>query len=634
MNDVNPVSSIDGTPVTSPPHSRPPRLWPAATLVAVYWVAWAIVNVFMAGTFTQFLTLFWTPMGVALGLLVWWLGFSRLPWASRLWGPACLIAGGLVALALCHKSMPFGLLMYALPVALTAVVMALLVTGGAATRAGWIGLAAASLLAWGYFTLIRFDGITGGFASERSWRWSPTPEDIFLAEQRAVGTRPTAADGKPTAADGKTAEQSTELTASEADWPAFRGTNRDGHVRPAAFRSDWSANPPRQLWKRRVGPGWSSFSVIGNRAYTQEQRGPREAIVCIDIQTGNELWSHEDEVRFEEVVAGAGPRATPTFHQGRIYALGGSGMLNCLAAASGKKIWSRDISLDAATKPPQWGFSSSPLIVGDKVIVFAGKNQLSDDTKTTGVFKNESSSAAEKPTAGTIAYDPQTGEPQWAAGEGRHGYSSAQLAKLAGVEQVLMISDYGLESFDPASGKRLWQHEWNLKDMFRVCQPTLVGDNQVLLGTGMGFGTRLIEVTQQDGRWEAVEKWTTKDLKPYFNDSVVRDGHLYGFDGALLVCIDLETGKKKWKKGRYGYGQILQVGDEGLLVVVSEQGELVLAEATPTDLKERVKFPAINGKTWNHPVIAAGKLLVRNGEEMACYDIAGTNDKSLAHSTR
>ena len=623
MNDLSIATSMPVTPVKDPPLDRAPRLWPAAVLVAIYWLAWGVVNVFLPGTFSQFLTLFWTPMGVAVGLLVWWLGFSRLPWSSRVWGPACLTIGGLVAVALCHKSMPFGLLMYALPVALTAVVGWTLVTRGATTRSAWMGLAVVSLLAWGYFTLVRFDGITGDFAAERSWRWSPTAEDIFLSEQRPAGA-------KSVVSEAAASQQPAELVAGEADWPAFRGAKRDGRVRPAAFRSDWSANPPRQLWKRRVGPGWSSFAVIGNRAYTQEQRGQREAVVCFDIETGEELWSHEDEVRFEEVVAGAGPRATPTFHQGRIYSLGGSGMLNCLEAATGKKLWSRDISIDAATKPPQWGFSSSPLIAGDKIIVFAGKNALSDDTKSTGIFKNDSSAATDKPTAGSIAYDMQTGEPRWAAGKGRHSYSSPQLEQIGGVQQVLMVSDHGLEAFEASSGKLLWEHEWNLKDMFRVCQPTLVGTNQVVLGTGMGFGTRLIEVSHEGGKWQATEKWTTKDVKPYFNDSIVRDGHLYGFDGALLVCIDLETGKKKWKKGRYGYGQILQVGNEGLLVIVSEQGELALAEATPTDLKELTRFPAINGKTWNHPVIAAGKLLLRNGEEMACYDIAGPSTQALA----
>jgi outer membrane protein assembly factor BamB len=316
-------------------------------------------------------------------------------------------------------------------------------------------------------------------------------------------------------------------------------------------------------------------------------------------------------------------------------------MLNCLDAATGRKIWSRDISVDAATKPPQWGFSSSPLIVGERVIVFAGKSAMDTESKSTGIFTKEPRPASDKPaegkkdpgpTAGTIAYDAQTGEPRWAAGQGRHSYSSAQLAKFGDVPQVLMISDYGLEAFEPASGQLLWEHEWNLQDIFRVCQPTLVGPNQILLGTGMGFGTRLIEVTQPDGKWQATEKWTTKDLKPYFNDSVVRDGHVYGYDGALLACIDLETGKKKWKKGRYGYGQILQVGDEGLIIIVSEQGELALAEATPADLKELVKFPAINGKTWNHPVLAAGKLLVRNGEEMACFDLEAASSSALARN--
>ena len=254
---------------------------------------------------------------------------------------------------------------------------------------------------------------------------------------------------------------------------------------------------------------------------------------------------------------------------------------------------------DADAKPPQWGFSSSPLVAGGLAIVFAGGK----DGKS------------------VLAYDATTGDLRWSGGKGVHSYSSGQLATIAGQEQVLMTSDYGLQAFEPASGKVLWEHEWSIKDFFRVVQPHLVGTNQVLLGTGMSYGTRLLDITNEGDEWKLSEKWTSKDLKPYFNDFVQLGEYLYGFDGEILACIDLATGRKKWKKGRYGHGQVLLVGESGQLLIISDQGEAVLAEVNPTGLTERSKFKALNGKTWNHPVIAGGKLLVRNGEEMACYEL-------------
>jgi outer membrane protein assembly factor BamB len=563
---------------------HPPRLWPALLLIAAYWIAWGTVNLFCPGTFTQFLTIFWSPFVLTIGILVWWLGFSRQPWADRLWGVGCLIAGGIGAYFAVHSSMKMGLIMYATPVAITAVVLCLLALRNAATTTRWISIAAASLLAWHYFSLIRVDGITGNLKAERSWRWNPTAEDKFLEERKAL-VKPAASAGSETPV----------LVATAADWPEFRGVLRDGHVRNVQLATDWSAHPPREVWRHRVGPAWSSFAVVGNRAFTQEQRGEQEAVLCVNLATGQEIWSHEDKRRFYEVVGGAGPRATPTFDQNKIYALGGDGILNCLDAATGKLIWSQDIAKDGETKLPPWGFSSSPLVVQGIVTVFAGG----------------------KGGRGIVAYDAATGKSSWSAGQGQHSYSSPHLVKVGDTSQILMESDYGLEAFDPETGKLLWDHKWYLDGVFRVCQPLVVHDTQVLLGTGMSYGTRLLDIAGGS----VAESWTSKDLKPYFNDFVYHDEHLYGFDGDVMTCVELATGKKKWKKGRYGHGQALLVGDRGQLVIISDKGEAILAEISPSGLTERGKFQAVTGKTWNHPVIAAGKLLIRNGEEMACYDL-------------
>jgi outer membrane protein assembly factor BamB len=362
--------------------------------------------------------------------------------------------------------------------------------------------------------------------------------------------------------------------------------------------ADWAASPPRELWRKPVGPGWSSFAVVGDRLYTQEQRGENEAVVCMEADTGKEIWAHLDDKRFSEPVAGAGPRATPTFHDGRIYAQGATGVLNCLDARTGAKIWSADIAKDSGAAVPMWGFSASPLVLQGLVIVFAGG-----------------------PGGKAVhAYKADTGEAAWAAGEGKLSYCSPQAAKIGGVEQILFCTEKGLVAFSPTGGV-LWQNDWAV-DAPRVVQPALVGDSDVLLGTGMGNGTRRVHVEGSGTDWKTSEVWLTKDFKPYFNDLVIAKGHLYGFDGEFFTCVDLEKGEKRWKARGYGSGQVLLLAEQNLLLVLSEKGEVALLEANPQKRVELPgKFQAIQGKTWNHPVVAHGKLFVRNGEEMACYKV-------------
>jgi outer membrane protein assembly factor BamB len=585
------------------------RLWPVLVLVVAYWTGYAFANFVVPGTFTQFLTMFWSPIILALAILVWWLFFSRQAWRDRFFGVGCLILGGGLATLLCdHKSMIMGMIMYAAPIAITAVILTLAVTQAAPRQARWAALAVASILAWCYFSLIRVDGVTGGLQAERSWRWQETSEDKFLAERKkSAANKDAAADnGVAVGREANHGNTTAELVATASDWPEFRGRQRDGHVHNVSLQPDWTAHPPRELWRRRVGPGWSSFAVVGDRVFTQEQRGANEAVFCFHLATGQEIWSHEDKIRFEEVVAGAGPRATPTFHDGKIYSFGGGGMLNCLDAVTGRKLWSHDATADAKAKesdanikPPQWGFSSSPLVAAGIVTVFAGG----------------------KESHGVLAYAAATGEFKWAAGQGTHGYSSPQLANIGGRDQILIISDYGIEAFEPSNGKLVWEHKWYLEGMFRVVQPHVIDGSQVLIGTGMTAGTRLLKLDLATAEPAITEVWTTKDLKPYFNDFVSLGGYLYGFDNDILVCIDLKTGKKKWKKGRYGHGQALLIDDQGQMLVISDKGEAVLTEVSPDGIQERGKFQAIKGKTWNHPVIAHGKLLIRNGEEMACFEI-------------
>jgi outer membrane protein assembly factor BamB len=363
--------------------------------------------------------------------------------------------------------------------------------------------------------------------------------------------------------------------------------------------TDWDTARPKPLWRQRVGPGWSSVIVVSGRLFTQEQRRQKETVVCYDAARGKELWVHEDAVRFRETVSGAGPRATPSYADGCVYTLGATGILNCLDAATGKRKWSRDITAVAGAKVPLWGFSGSPLVVDGMVIVFAGGEG----------DKN------------LLAYRTTSGKLAWTAPAGKESYSSPQLALIAGKPQVLFLSDNGLTAVHPASGAVLWEHGVAMPGAPRAVQPHILDKGQLLVAHLVGTGVALIDVSQEKERWQVVQRWESHALKPEFPDFVVHQGHAYGFDAGIFCCIDAATGKRCWKEGRYGRGQVMLLADQSLLLVVSDKGQAILLAANPRRHEELGRFRALAGKTWNHPVIAHGRLYVRNTVEMACYEL-------------
>lgn len=348
-----------------------------------------------------------------------------------------------------------------------------------------------------------------------------------------------------------------------------------------------------EMWRRQVGPGWSSFAVRGALFYTQEQRGADEIVTCYNLTTGKPVWRHKDTARFWESNAGAGPRATPTLSNGRVYTFGATGILNALDARTGKVVWSRNAASDSGAKVPDWGFASSPLAVDDMVIVAtAGK---------------------------LVAYDAAAGKTRWLGPDGGSGYSSPHLVTIAGIPQILLLNGTGAIGVAPADGARLWEHRWPGDG---IVQPAMTEDGDVLLGAGSGMGgvgMRRVSVRRGSGGWTAEERWTSIGLKPYYNDFVIHKGHAFGFDGSILACVDLKDGKRKWKGGRYGHGQIVLLPDQDLLLALSEEGSLALVGATSDQFTELARFPAIEGKTWNHPALAGDVLLVRNSEQMAAF---------------
>lgn len=520
--------------------------------------------------------------GILLGtaIIVWWIFFSRAPLVERLGFVILLILVLFAVRPLLHESiaragMGFLFPILAFPIFSLALALAAVASRPLSNGFRRVMIVAAILLAAGGWLLVRTGGLNNDGNSEFAWRWTATSEEQLLA----------LAGSEPPALPVITAEMAYEL-----EWPGFRGPARDGIIRDLQIETDWLTMPPEELWRRPVGPGWSSFAVQGELFYTQEQRGEDEVVSCYNLSTGAQVWLHSDKARFWESNSGAGPRGTPTLKDGRLYTLGGTGILNALDARDGTRLWSRNVAIDTETKIPMWGFSSSPLVVNDLLIVAAAGS--------------------------LIAYDLGSGAPRWSIPAGGDCYSSPHLMDISGVPQILLQNEAGVFSIKPSNGTILWQHAWPGHPIVQPAQ-TLNGD--VLVSINDRSGIRRLSIVQESSGWTITERWTSDYVKPYFNDSVVHNGHVYGFDGPRIACIDIADGARKWKGGRYGRGQFVLLADQDVLLILSEKGELALVQAMAEEFTEIARIPAIEGKTWNHPVIVRDVLLIRNAQEMAAY---------------
>jgi outer membrane protein assembly factor BamB len=534
---------------------KPLRLWPAVIIAIVQLLVMIAAPLLMPDN-GALIAMLGGVVG-ALLIAVWWLLLSRAPWSERVGAIILMVVAVFAARSVAHASMVGagqGMMIYFLPTPYLALA---LVAWAVATRhledgVRWAALVAAVFLACAPFDIIRTAGIKGGAGGEFHWRWTPTPEQLLLARggdepkplpPPAAAASPAApaetaketpaaasASVTPAAAPAPPAAEETPPASAAmdtpAEWPGFRGPNRDGVIHGVQIKTDWSASPPVEIWRRPIGPGWSSFAVHGDLLYTQEQRGDDEVVSCYRVSTGEPVWRHRDPIRFYESNGGAGPRATPTLSHGRVYTLGATALLNALDAGTGKVVWSHNAATDTGRKTPEWGFTSSPLVVDDIVIVAV---------------------------SGTLAaYDAATGKPRWVGPQHGGSYSSPQLATIDGVAQILLLSAPGAVSVSPADGKLLWEHTW---EGGAIVQPAFTADGGILINAMSAMGgiaTRRLAVARGTGGWTVEERWTSNGLKPYYSDFVVHKGHAYGFDGSILACIDLVDGKRKWKGGRYG----------------------------------------------------------------------------------
>jgi len=380
-----------------------------------------------------------------------------------------------------------------------------------------------------------------------------------------------------------------------SSWPGFRGPDRDGVYRKP-IRVSWEGLAP--MWKKGIGGGRSSFAVAGSRAFTIEQRQRNEVVVAYDVMTGKELWTDAWPERFSQWMGGGeGPRATPTWADGFVFALGARGELRCLDAASGRLVWRTNILEDTGAENLRWGMAGSPLISGDAVVVLPGG----------------------RGGQSVAAYDRRTGKRLWTALDDEQAYVSPVQVTLLGVPQYLVVSGERLLGLSLDRHEVLWEFPWTTDHGITVAQPIVIGDNRIFYSSSYGAGSVVVELTKDGDRFGVRQVWRNIFMKNRMSSSVMHNGFIYGLDDGILVCLDATTGMRKWKNGRYGHGQMLLAGDH--LVVITEDGELVLIALTPEKLQELARVPAIEGETWNVPAFADGILLVRNTQEMAAFDL-------------
>lgn len=429
---------------------------------------------------------------------------------------------------------------------------------------------------------VTVEAMRGDTTVDFAWTWSP-PKDLDMKFPEPA----------------KPAVITSGFEPTPNDFPQYLGLGRIGAIESGKRATNWNEQPPKELWRKQVGPGWSGFAVRGDYAFTQEQRGEDEAVVCYRVNDGELMWMTKTPGRFSSSMGGTGPRATPTIHSdGRLYTVGATGTLECLDACSGTVHWSKDILKDNGGADHNHGICGSPLIVDDKVIVAPTGNA----------------------SASLVAYDRMTGERRWQAGQSMASYSSPAFVELAGKKQVLLHTQQVLEAHDPESGKLLWDFSWSNANVNNCSQPVVIDaeKGRLVVTSGYGTGAALIEVKPAEPTWSVSTIWTSRDMKTKFTTAVRVGDYLYGLDDGILGCISLADGKKKWKTGRYNHGQILLVGST--LLVQAELGDLALVDPQPKKFVELARIPMLNNKTWNNPTVSGKYVLVRNAEEAVCLE--------------
>lgn len=467
------------------------------------------------------------------------------------------------------------------------------------------GLIAVILLA---VAVLRVERVSGDLVPQFAFRWQ-AHRDTMLPSAATIARQATTT--------------SSDWTAQPGDFPRFLGPEGTSCLPSLSIDTDWESHPPRQLWRHPIGAGWSGFATCGDHAVTLEQRGVDEAITCYSITTGEPEWVVSVPARHETILGGVGPRSTPTISNGVVYTAGATGWLHAIDGKTGDVLWRKDIiselgiDRDAHAAAVAWGRSGSPLVTDQMVIVPAGGPRLGVLSKAT-----ETSDPRSAQFVSLVAFDRLTGEQIWQAGTEQIAYASPLLHELAGQQLVITVNEAHVAAYDAVTGETVWEFPWpgHSNSDASCSQPQLLPGSRLFISKGYGVGAAVFSLTVTAQDWTIAPVWQQSNLlKTKFTNAAVRDGHAYGLSDGILECVRLADGKRAWKKGRYGQGQVLLVGDT--LLVQAESGEVVAVPATPEKPEEQGRLAALDSQTWNTLCLAGNRLLVRNAEEAACFEL-------------
>lgn len=376
-----------------------------------------------------------------------------------------------------------------------------------------------------------------------------------------------------------------------ADWPNYRGPEHNGISKESGWTTDWPADGPKVLWKAKVGMGFSAIVVANGRAYTQGNTRDVDTIFCFDANTGASIWKHSYAAPLDPKYYEGGTSATPTVAGDRVYTVSKRGLIHCLNAADGSVVWVTNLMAGLNAKMPTWGFAGSVLIEGDLAILNFG-------------------------SAGT-ALDQKTGKVVWTSGSDEAGYSTPVPVDLGGERAVLLALKEDVAAVRVKDGKELWRFPWKTQYDVNAADPMLVG-NKVFASSGYNHGGGVFDVSAQPPK----EIWNNKNMRNQFATSVFFQGHLYGVDDNQLRCVDFETGEVKWTDKVSGKGSLILA--DGKLIVLSERGELLVANPSPEGFKPLARAQVVGGKCWSAPTLANGKIYVRTGPgDVVCVDVSG-----------
>ena len=381
-----------------------------------------------------------------------------------------------------------------------------------------------------------------------------------------------------------------------ADWLHYRGPALNGVSPEKDWSAEFPADGPKSLWKAELGTGTASVTVLGERVFSMGNLNGNDVVQCLDAKTGAKVWRHQYPLELDPNMFEGGPRSTPTLDGGRVYTVSHQGDLWCLDAASGNKIWYKHFRKDFGGRRPQWGYAGSPTVDGNTVLLNVGGKGAS-----------------------TVALDKATGNVVWKGGDDEAGYASPVVATVGGKKTVVVLKAAHLVGLDAAGGKELWRSEWKTEYDVNAATPLVLGD-RILISSGYNHGAALIAISGGKAR----EVWKNKSLRAHFNSPVVVQDAIYGIDGnsggGNLVCLDLASGMVKWIEKSAKGGSLISAS--GKLIVLTEKGELITADASPESFRAISRAPLMSGRCWVQPVLSGGRLFLKNNAgTLACFDL-------------